>query len=1045
MESGRAPRLQLFGLPALLDGERVGPLPLQRPTYLLLVLALRGEWISREELTRLLRTDDEEPSSRGSLRLLLTRARRLPWASLAPLESGAQRVRWPAPSDVQQFREAVAAGRWEEATTLYGAPLLRGLPLQGLPGLHDWLEGERAALQTLWLTAVHAREAELGARGDFAGAATLLRRALSTDPLSEDTLQRVLRASLRAGQRHEALQLFGHFSLKLREELNLEPLPQTLALVEALRQTGTQSGEADQATEAQTVASSGGSAAPALIGRAAQRRQLGARMARARAAQPRVPDTQSAPLVTLLSGESGSGKTRLLQTQPGSWVRCAAGLSRVPYLPLLNAVRELDVAESGPDVGPDVGPDAGSAVGPHIGPESGTPGAPPGGSGLKPLIAAAGHAQGTPDSDRERLFAALLGRLGAGPGVIFDDLQWADSGTLDWLRYAAQRGVPVCGAFRPDEISPALQATLDTLEAAGGLEVIALTPLSADDLGALASAFSPVTGRWHGFPGWLQRRSGGNPQFALEWLRFLRQEGALQGGGAPPLEPARGHPQASAPGDLGRPPGALPELVRRRLEGLSAADRRVLDAGSVLGGVLSPARLSPLVEQSGWEVGDALGRAARLELLGHDGRLHDTVRQTLYDALSGPQQRFIHGRVVQTLAGVLDALELAEHAALAGEEPVAARLWFEGARYSFGVRRGFEQEASALYRRVLQLRGRSPDWYRACAYLAVRERVDGRADEARALIDTVLRESDDRLARAVARAEGASLAYLAGRMDEATRLIGLAAEEAAPLGDPGLARDILLIQANTAHYRGEYETALHIAEGVVEAQRREPLSHGGCNWLSTLAANLCALGRFGEALEYYREQLEAARFLGLRGQQVTASSDIIATLHDLGRIQEGVELAEAALELVQFNDTYPLRYHIALAYSRSGRHGEALDQLREVMNSASVNMRAHALALLAEVHLQLDATPQAHAALRGGLELVEGCDILTARGVMATALLQFAPAPLLQEAWPLIAGLRPETLPAYLRGDFESALAGRRGPGALSEPLMPGSALPGTN
>ena len=69
-------------------------LPLIRPTYLLLVLALRGDWISREELTLLLRSDDAEPSSRGSLRLLLTRARRLSWAGLCALEAGPQRLRW---------------------------------------------------------------------------------------------------------------------------------------------------------------------------------------------------------------------------------------------------------------------------------------------------------------------------------------------------------------------------------------------------------------------------------------------------------------------------------------------------------------------------------------------------------------------------------------------------------------------------------------------------------------------------------------------------------------------------------------------------------------------------------------------------------------------------------------------------------------------------------------------------------------------------------------------------------------------------------------
>lgn len=322
----------------------------------------------------------------------------------------------------------------------------------------------------------------------------------------------------------------------------------------------------------------------------------------------------------------------------------------------------------------------------------------------------------------------------------------------------------------------------------------------------------------------------------------------------------------------------------------------------------------------------------------------------------------------------------------------------------------------------------------------MRERVAGRAGEARVLIETVVRESSDALARAMARAEGANLAYLEGDMAQASELAQLAAQEAAPLDDPGLARDILLTQANIAHYRGEYDLALDIARGVVQQQRQEALSHSRCNWLSTLAANLCALGQYGEALGHYQEQLEAARHLGLRAQQVTASSDIIATLHDLGRIQEGVPLAEAALDLGQYNDTFPLRYHLALAYSRAGRGTAALEQLREVMNSHSVNMRAHGLALLAEVYSGLGARAATQAALEDGLTLAEGCDILTARAVVVIAVLQFAAAPLLVRAAPLVSELRGRALPAYLHGDFVSALAVHEGTAAFEGVVQPGPA-----
>lgn len=67
--------LSLFGLPRVQDGEQQAAFPLIKPTFLLVFLALRGEWVSREELTRLLRGAEDEGASLGSLRLLLTYAR----------------------------------------------------------------------------------------------------------------------------------------------------------------------------------------------------------------------------------------------------------------------------------------------------------------------------------------------------------------------------------------------------------------------------------------------------------------------------------------------------------------------------------------------------------------------------------------------------------------------------------------------------------------------------------------------------------------------------------------------------------------------------------------------------------------------------------------------------------------------------------------------------------------------------------------------------------------------------------------------------------
>ncbi|WP_424952235.1 ATP-binding protein [Deinococcus sp.] len=1006
--------LSLLGLPQLQEGDNRSALPLIKPSYLLVHLALRGHWVSREELTHLLRSGDDEPASLGSLRLLLTRARRLEWAGgtvAEGLETEPRRVRWQVATDVQRFRQAYAERHWAGATDLYLAPLLQGLPTVNLPGVQSWLDDERAELHQMWLNAVAEQQAALLDRGASGEAAQLLRRALSLDPLSEELLQRFVAASQQAGKREDALRAYERFAARLGSELGLKPTQTTLDLIGAVRRTGPPPGE-----EAPEGAARGASPGPAhspgparpLIGRLEQRRALlGARQG-----------------VVLLSGEPGQGKTRLLSEvwPQGRWIRCAEGLEQLPYVPLLNAARD-----HWPDPR-DLGPYAADLARfiPELAPEVGQPGSARSGDWSGDLT----HDE---ESYKARLFEAFLrvfAEAGADPQppaghrrvLIVDDLQWADSGTLEWLRFAAERGARVYGAFRTGEVGAALKRTLAALGTT--LKVIVLGPLSGGEVTALASTAAPVANASVAFFDWLHRSSGGNPLFVLEWLRALsvRDTGDLSGDD---WQPPPDHALEAL-----RPPLLLSELALRRIGDLPALDRRVLDVASVLGSggsALTPSRLARVLELSEWTVSDALVRAGTRGLLRGEGETfaHDLFRHALYSALSQPQRRFLHGKVAQLLEGDLDDLLVAEHAHLADDQTTAARLWFQVARFSFGVRRGFEDEASALYRRILTLEARPPEWYRACAFLAVRERVAGRAGEARRLTEVVVRESSDPLARAMSRAEGANLAYLGGDLAEATQLAQLAVQEAAALDDPGLARDMLLTQANIAHYRGEYHSALHIAQDVVRQQRQEALSHSHCTWLSTLAANLCALGRFEEALGHYREQLETARHLGLRAQQVTASSDIIATLHDLGRIQEGVPLAEAALDLGQFNDTFPLRYHLALAHSRAGQDPGALEHLLEVMRSPSVNMRAHGYALLAEVYANMGRPVEAQQALQDGLTLAEGCDILTARAVVVIAVLQFASGPLLIRAAPLVEALRADPLPAYLEGDFWAALSAR--------------------
>lgn len=134
-------------------------------------------------------------------------------------------------------------------------------------------------------------------------------------------------------------------------------------------------------------------------------------------------------------------------------------------------------------------------------------------------------------------------------------------------------------------------------------------------------------------------------------------------------------------------------------------------------------------------------------------------------------------------------------------------------------------------------------------------------------------------------------------------------------------------------------------------------------------------------------------------------------------------LAEEALTLGAFEGSYPLRYHLALAYAKAGRVEDAFSHITVVLReSPSVNLRAHTYALLAEPHHPM-RPHESHMALDAGLALIEGSDILTARAVIAVAVLKYGSAAQRARTDPLLRAIDRVRLPAYLTEDVEAALA----------------------
>ena len=285
-----------------MDGSPAPPELLWRKHLALMVYLARSprRTRTREHLVAMLWGDRTESAARHSLSEALRVVRR--HAGDAAVDQSVGQVRL-APGavelDLDRLEQLAATEDWAGAAELIAGEFLEGFAVPDSSLFEDWLAAERA----LWRrrsVEILARFADaLAQSGRARDASEAAARALAVDPGSEDALRSAIRHRAHAGDRAGALELFERFLGSLGE-VGMEPGEETLALVERVRRGRGWHPEV-QAAYAEDPAA----ARPPLVGREQELRRLLDGAARS-------ASTGRASLV-LLEGESGLGKTRLLE------------------------------------------------------------------------------------------------------------------------------------------------------------------------------------------------------------------------------------------------------------------------------------------------------------------------------------------------------------------------------------------------------------------------------------------------------------------------------------------------------------------------------------------------------------------------------------------------------------------------------------------------------------------------------------------------------------------------------------------------------------
>jgi adenylate cyclase len=164
--------------------------------------------------------------------------------------------------DAIALEGAIDAGRFLDALDLYRGDLLQGFHVADAPEFDQWLEAERARLADRYAKAVEAVAEEREAAGDYEGAVRLWRGLASRDLYNSRVALRLMRSLTAAGDPGGAIGHARAHQALLREDLEVEPDPEVVALVKQLQSAPT-SGEHRQSNRtADAISRGAGSRSP---------------------------------------------------------------------------------------------------------------------------------------------------------------------------------------------------------------------------------------------------------------------------------------------------------------------------------------------------------------------------------------------------------------------------------------------------------------------------------------------------------------------------------------------------------------------------------------------------------------------------------------------------------------------------------------------------------------------------------------------------------------------------------------------------------------
>ncbi len=401
--------------------------------------------------------------------------------------------------------------------------------------------------------------------------------------------------------------------------------------------------------------------------------------------------------VSLILGEAGAGKTRLVQEFCESLgimpelllAPCLMADKNIPYQPLTRMLRN-SVEKSTWQIVPATWIEPITMLLPELRDFRDDIGGEVGDTYAKPILF-------------EAIKNLLILVAEDYPYLLFlDDVQWADDATVELLIYLlqessfSQKNMRLIIASRIEEQSVEFNHFLLT-SPKSSIREIKLRRLSEKNISDLAfyllqEELSPKAAEK------LSRETGGNPFFILEILMAIW---AL---------PNWGNLEKELP-----VPASVRSLIERRLENLSVQAKELLYIAAILGNPFEFRLLEKTAELSLKEMLFVIEELEDAQLIREEKKkgvlqyafVHEKIRKAIIDSLSLVQSRFLHKKVAQALEEMSEeykdsqAAILAEHYEKSEAFTRAFGLWVQAGQYAYHL---FSvKDATTAYKRAESL------------------------------------------------------------------------------------------------------------------------------------------------------------------------------------------------------------------------------------------------------------------------------------------------------------------------------------------------------